>query len=107
MRHTFVTIARMARIPDPIICQITGHNSQQMVDHYTHFSEEMVASLAGRFLGEAGKPTKALTASFSETVKEPVPAWVKAKVKDITKLAGKIKAAKLKADILEALRVLG
>jgi len=32
---------------------------------------------------------------------------VKAKVKDIAKLVGKIKAAKLKAEILEALRVLG
>jgi hypothetical protein len=79
-----------------------------MVDHYTQFSEEMVATLAGRLLGSSAVgAVKALPAPFSETVKEPVPAWVKAKVKDISKLAGKIKAAKLKAEILEALRVLG
>jgi len=113
LRHTFVTIARAAGLPDPFIRQITGHSSQEMVDHYTQFSEEMVAALAGKLLGTAGAqkalpaPSKALPAPFSETVKEPVPAWVKAKVKDITKLAGKIKAAKLKAEILEALRVLG
>lgn len=107
LRHTFVTIARMARIPDPIICQITGHSSQQMVDHYTHFSEEMVATLAGKFLGEtAGKTTKALPAPFSESVKEPMPAWAKTKTKDIVKMIGKIKGkpnAKVKAAILEAL----
>jgi integrase len=105
LRHTFVTIARMAGLPDPMIRQITGHSSQEMVDHYTQFSEEMVATLAGKLLGPAGTQ-KALSAPFSEAAKEPVPAWVKAKVKDVAKLVGKITGktnAKSKAAILEAL----
>ena len=105
LRHTFVTIARMAGLPDPVICQITGHSSQEMVDHYTQFSEEMVATLAGRLLGTASA-VKALPAPFSETVKEPVPVWVKAEVNKTIKLAGKINGktnAKIKAAILKML----
>lgn len=81
-----------------------------MVDHYTQFSEEMVATLAGRLLGSSAiSAVKALPAPFSETVKEPVPAWVKAKVKDVATLVGRITGktnAKSKTAILEVLNSL-
>jgi len=108
LRHTFVTIARMAGLPDPVICQITGHSSQEMVDHYTQFSEEMVAALAGKLLGTTGVK-KALPAPFSEAIKEPVPVWAKDQVAGAVKLANKITGksnVKVKAAILEVLSTL-
>ena len=74
-----------------MIRQITGHSSQEMVDHYTQFSEEMVATLAGKLLGTAGTK-KALPAQFSESAKEPVPAWVKAKSGEVVTLVERIRA---------------
>jgi integrase len=55
LRHTFVTIARMNGIPDAMIFQITGHSSKEMLEHYTQFSPEMAASLAGNFLDQEGQ----------------------------------------------------
>ena len=108
LRHTFVTIARMAGLPDPMIRQITGHSSQEMVDHYTQFSEEMVATLAGKLLGTAGTK-KALPAQFSESAKEPVPAWVKAKSGEVVTLVERISGKKntgIKEAILGVLKEL-
>jgi integrase len=108
LRHTFVTIARAAGLPDPFIRQITGHSSQEMVDHYTQFSEEMVAALAGKLLGTAGTQ-KALPAPFSEAAKDPVPGWVKGKAGELVslveKITGKGNEAR-KAQILGALKEL-
>jgi hypothetical protein len=82
----------MAGIPDPMICQITGHSSQEMVDHYTQFSEEMVASLAGKLLGGKSSDKKALT--FAGMTKEPLPKWAVESVKKAIKLTGKITGKK-------------
>lgn len=76
LRHSFVTIARMAGFPDPLIRQITGHSSQEMVDHYTQFSEKLVATLAAQ-IPQAGRSQKAI----GEKLKEPVPEWVKEELK--------------------------
>ncbi len=112
LRHTFVTVARAAGLPDPFIRQITGHSSQEMVDHYTQFSEEMVAALAGKLLGTAGTqkglpaPSKALPAPFSETVKDPTFLWAQTKVSGIKCLVSRIKGdqnEKMKELLLKAL----
>lgn len=58
LRHTFVTIARHAGIPDPMIFQITGHSSKEMLEHYTQFTPEMVASLAAGILGRSATSTQ-------------------------------------------------
>lgn len=59
-RHSFVTIARTAGIPDTVIQQITGHSSEEMVDHYTHFTKEVVANLTANLpqLGACTEPDK-------------------------------------------------
>jgi hypothetical protein len=112
LRHTFVTIARAAGLPDPFIRQITGHSSQEMVDHYTQFSEEMVAALAGKLLGTAGAqkalpaPSKALPAPFSETGKEPTLLWAQKKVSGIKGLVKRIRGEqneKMKEHLLKGL----
>jgi integrase len=106
LRHTFVTIARMAGLPDPVICQITGHNSQEMVDHYTQFSEEMVAALAGKLLGTTGVK-KALPAPSAKAAKEPIPDWAKAEIRQAINMLRKLDAGKdkkMKAAILKVLK---
>lgn len=40
-----MTIARLNNIPDSFIQQITGHESLEMIDHYTHFTPDDIASL--------------------------------------------------------------
>jgi hypothetical protein len=108
LRHTFVTIARMAGIPDPMIMQITGHSSQEMVDHYTQFSGEMVATLAGNLLGNAAGKKKALP--FSEITKDSIPPWAKEKLSELRDLAAKITGKKnepVKERIFDILKELG
>lgn len=36
MRHTFVSLARAAGIPDIIVQNLAGHKSAEMMDHYSH-----------------------------------------------------------------------
>jgi len=36
MRHTFVTMARMAGIPDIAVQAMAGHKSAEMMNHYSH-----------------------------------------------------------------------
>jgi integrase len=78
LRHSFVTIARLAGFPDPLIRQITGHTTEEMVDHYTQFSEKLVASLAAQ-IPHVGNG-KAIVAS---NPKSPIPEWVKDKLKSM------------------------
>jgi integrase len=92
LRHSFVTIARMAGFPDPLISQISGHSSQEMIDHYTQFSDDMVASLAGQLLGNKPSAQKAL--SFKEMAKEPLPKRATERIKDAMKLTEKITGKK-------------
>ena len=74
-RHSFVRIARLAGIPDAIIREITGHESVEMVDHYTEFDEKIVARLAAQVGVKALPPTNQ---------KEPVPGWVRDKLESMT-----------------------
>lgn len=105
LRHTFVTIARMAGIPDPMIRQITGHSSQEMVDHYTQFSEEMVASLAGQLLSGGKKEKKGLP--FSEIAKEPLPKRAIERIKEAMKMTEKITGKKNGQVVEEVNKILG
>jgi len=73
LRHSFVTIARLAAIPDAMIMQITGHQSTEMIDHYTAFDKKQVARLATGI-------SNALTAPKT---KKTVPAWIATKLKDM------------------------
>jgi integrase len=58
-RHFLNTRLRMANVPDSKVQEITGHNSQKMTEHYTHFDSrefEEVREVQARMLGgqEAG-----------------------------------------------------
>lgn len=44
LRHTFTTIARASGLPDAYITSITGHMSHSMVEHYTHFDEQLASA---------------------------------------------------------------
>lgn len=76
LRHSFVTIARMAGIPDAVIQTITGHESIDMVDHYTNVTADAVRALStsmpAGFLGAA-----------KEEKREPIPDWVKEKLESM------------------------
>ncbi len=87
-RHSFVSIARLAGIPDAVIRSITGHDTDEMLDHYTEFNAETVAKLAGA-LGTAALPLP--------DQREPTPAWIVEKLEGMTaKNWKKVKAAILK-----------
>jgi integrase len=88
-RHSFVRIARLSGIPDAIIRKITGHESIEMVDHYTEFDENMIASLAAQV------GAKSLPASQE---KEKVPVWVRENLESMTAKTWKT----IRAEILES-----
>ena len=66
-RHSFVTIARSAGIPDAMIRTITGHESLEMVDHYTQFTPETVSKLADSLSGQQTTEHKSLQAPDTST----------------------------------------
>ena len=39
-RHFLNTALRTAKVPDPIVQKVTGHRTQEMTDHYSHFALE-------------------------------------------------------------------
>ena len=39
-RHFLNTVLRSARIPDPLVQRVTGHRTQEMTEHYSHFALE-------------------------------------------------------------------
>lgn len=94
LRHSFVTIARMAGFPDPLIMKITGHSSQEMINHYTAFNEKLVASLASQIPHALPKGNKGFLPK--DASKEPLPAWAK---KLIEKLSPS-NCEKVKAELL-------
>ena len=71
LRHSFVTIARLAGIPDAMIMQITGHQSAEMIDHYTSFDKNQVAKLAATIPNTLAAPK----------TKDPMPEWIAEKLK--------------------------
>jgi len=46
LRHSFVTIARAAGMPDAMVQKITGHGSTRMVDHYTAFDRAQITKVS-------------------------------------------------------------
>ena len=36
-RHFLNTALRAARVPDPLVQRVTGHATQEMTEHYSHF----------------------------------------------------------------------
>jgi integrase len=39
-RHFLNTLLRTARVPDPLVQRVTGHRTQEMTEHYSHFALE-------------------------------------------------------------------
>ena len=39
MRHTFVTLARMAGVPDITVQALAGHKSAEMMNRYSHAAQ--------------------------------------------------------------------
>ncbi len=39
MRHTFVTLARMAGLPDITVQALAGHKSAEMMNRYSHAAQ--------------------------------------------------------------------
>jgi integrase len=51
LRHTFITVAAAAGLPDALIRSITGHSSDRMAQHYQQFSAAIVSDAATRIQG--------------------------------------------------------
>lgn len=77
-RHSFITIARMAGLPDPLIMKITGHKSEEMVDYYTDFSENIVAELAAKIPHALSSSTNRF---LSDNTEAAIPEWAIEKLK--------------------------
>jgi integrase len=39
-RHFRNTALRAVRVPDPLVQRVTGHATQEMTEHYSHFARE-------------------------------------------------------------------
>jgi integrase len=76
LRHSFVSIARLAGVPDAVIQTITGHESLDMVDHYTSITPEAVKALS------ASMPT-GLPGQKAEKKKEPMPDWIRERLETL------------------------
>ena len=96
LRHSFVTVARVAGLPDVLIQQITGHSSTEMTDHYTQFSEKLVASLASRIPQAlpAGEEFS-ISADEPKKLEAPLPDWARVLVVGVTAKNWKTQRAKL------------
>jgi integrase len=53
MRHTFITLARYAGLPDAEVMALAGHKSVTMMQHYTHAAQIIDFKEAGRKLAAA------------------------------------------------------
>jgi integrase len=53
MRHTFITLARYAGLPDAEVMALAGHKSVTMMQHYTHAAQIIDFKEAGRKLAVA------------------------------------------------------
>jgi integrase len=45
-RHFLNTLLRTARVPDPLVQRVTGHRTQDMTEHYSHFALEDLGAVA-------------------------------------------------------------
>lgn len=52
MRHTFVTMARMAGLPDITVQALAGHKSAEMMNHYSHAGQVIDFEDARQKLGD-------------------------------------------------------
>ncbi len=95
LRHSYVTIARLAGLPDPLIMKITGHSSEELIDHYTDFNEQLIASLASRIPHALPKGSKGFLTE--EAGKEPFPEWAKKQLEAMSAKNWKT----IKAEILQ------
>jgi len=94
-RHSFVTIARLAGIPDAVIQTITGHSSIEMVDHYTAITADTVKQLAAAMPSGLIGTQNLLTEP--EQKDEIVPPWILEKLKR----ANKQNAMQIIAELIE------
>ena len=72
-RHSFVTTARLAGVPDAVIQSITGHNSIDMIDHYTHINADEIKRIS-----------LSMYKQLPNNAKQPIPDWVVKKLKKVT-----------------------
>lgn len=59
MRHTFITLARYAGLPDAEVMTLAGHKSVSMMQHYTHAAQVIDFKEAGKKLAAAEGLTEA------------------------------------------------
>lgn len=76
-RHSFVSFARMHNIPDGVIQTITGHESIELINHYTTITINDIEALSAS-LPTLGSKTKC---QFSARV---VPSWIKEILRGMT-----------------------
>ena len=74
-RHYFVTQAAAVGMPGAMIKQITGHATDEMLEHYQHLGAKYSAELAQRINGTQGQLKPA---------REPLPDWAVELVKTLT-----------------------
>lgn len=56
LRHFFVTAASSAGMPAAMIKSITGHATDEMLEHYQHIGKELAAEMAARVTGKKDDP---------------------------------------------------
>ncbi|MDF7798684.1 tyrosine-type recombinase/integrase [Pontiellaceae bacterium B1224] len=83
LRHTFITVARNAGLPDSAIKTISGHSSEEMLDHYTTIDKKMFSVLANS-LSENTSTTSA-TFQISNPSSDVLPDWAIEKLKTANK----------------------
>ncbi len=90
-RHFYVTQAAVAGMPAALIKRITGHTTDDMLEHYQHLGAEYSIEMARRL---NGKPTPALPH------RETLPAWARELVEGMTpENVETVKAAILKGGV--------
>lgn len=83
-RYSFVSIARLAGVPDTVIQSITGHESIAMVDHYTIITPETVQKLSASFDDQKLLPSSTIPLAEATPECEPLPDWVREKLEIMT-----------------------
>jgi integrase len=84
LRHTFITIARNAGFPDSAIKMISGHSSEEMLDHYTTFDKKTLSVLADS-LSQKVSTSSAPFQISTPSKREQLPDWAVEKLKTANK----------------------
>ena len=105
LRHTFVSLCRVAEVPSAVVESIVGHSTPAMTRHYTHIGESAAKKAIATLPSIAAHKSQGNGTGVEATCADPVVALrsIKALVADLNGKTWK----RVKAEVSKALEAAG